>query len=171
MGGRLPCYGCLPCQIVLLRCHGDGSSRNRRQQALQTDDGITHLALHCRPHIFGIVACAALPEAARGGFHGGPVVCGCGLSIFCPMCCRKREEHHKMHQGPTGAYRGLPESSLQCENDSGILPRPKCRNIGEKEAPHLSCTWNRLITLDFKNNSSSVAYAPALLMPQQMQLV
>jgi hypothetical protein len=86
---------------------------------------------------------------------------GCGLSIFCSMCCRKREVRHKTHRGPTRACRGSPESSLQCENNSGVLPRPTCRNKGEKEAPHLSCTWNRLITLDFKKNSC------LLLMPRR----
>ena len=34
----------------------------------------THLALNRSPLIFGISTSAALPEAARGGLHGGGVV-------------------------------------------------------------------------------------------------
>jgi len=44
--------------------------------AAHPESGAAHLALHRSPLIIGIGARAALPEAARGGVHGGWL---CGL--------------------------------------------------------------------------------------------
>ena len=63
--------------------------KNRRRRALRTDSGAAHpesgaahLALHRSPLIIGIGARAALPEAGRGGGHGG-WLCGlCALTVF-----------------------------------------------------------------------------------------
>ncbi len=72
-GGRRNLGGSLLRRLARLRCDGVGR-RNGRRRALRTDDGAAHRALNRSAPIFGISASAALPEAARGGLHGGGVV-------------------------------------------------------------------------------------------------
>jgi len=89
LGGRLLCHSNLPRQLARLRHHGGGGLKNRRCRALCTDSGAAHpesgaahLALHHSPLIIDIGARAALPEAARGGIHGG-WSCGlCALTVL-----------------------------------------------------------------------------------------
>ena len=89
LGGKLLCHSNLPQELARLLRHGGGGLKNRRRRALCTDSGAahpesdaTHLALHRSPLIIGIGACAALPDAARGGIHGG-WLCGlCALTVL-----------------------------------------------------------------------------------------
>jgi hypothetical protein len=50
----------------------------------------------------------------------------------------------------TLAYWVLPESSCHCENDSYVVLRLKCRNIGEREERLSTLYLELLIILDFR---------------------
>ncbi len=69
----------------------------------------------------------------------------------------------------TPAYWVSPESSCHCENDSHIVLRPKCRNIGERD--------KRLSTMYLENYLRFLAilvsgsYAPVVLMPRPANTV
>jgi hypothetical protein len=94
LGGRLVlCQGHLPQQLARLRCDGNGC-QNSQCRALHTKGGATHLATH-----ISIGAHAALPEAARGGIHGGGLWGFWLFTFVCTIPC------------PTRACRGLPECS------------------------------------------------------------
>ena len=115
--------------LARLRCDSVGC-QNGRCWALCTDDGATCLALNRSPLIFGISASAALPEAARGGLHGGGL-CELCEGAFCSMCPGLAWVRHKSHPGQTKACWGSPESSPQCENVCCLVLRPRRSRLRE----------------------------------------
>ena len=125
MTWHLPCtlqckmavpHPALPQKVVFDRLRRDGVGRlNGRRPARRTDNGAERRALNCSALILSTSASAALPEAARGGLHGGGLCELCSLT-FCSICLGGDWVRHKSHPGRTRACWGSPESSLQREN-------------------------------------------------------
>jgi len=130
----------LPQKVVLDRLRRDSiGRRNGRLPAHRTDNGTAHRALNCSALILSTSASAALPEAARGGLHGGGL-CELCEGPFCSMCLGSAWVRHKAHPGQTKACWGSPESSLQRENICGLVLRPRCSRSGETRGERLMST-------------------------------
>ena len=130
----------LPQKVVLDRLRRDGvGRRNGQRPARRTDNSTAHRALNCSALILRTSASAALPEAVRGGLHGGGLCELCSLT-FCSICLGGAWVRHKSHPGRTRACWGSPESSPQRENVCGLVLRPRRSRSGEMGGERLMST-------------------------------